>query len=174
MPMQPNKKISLPAGLFKDEEAKELAPKYLERANKNLELMKIISELSKNKDAQKALGLPENYTNDEWIIIAAYYAMYTSALALLAKIGYKSSIHIATIWAIEKFFVKKELIEQEYFAMFEHAHSQINQQDLTDLSKGKENRELAQYDVTKATTHNIAEASMKNAFSFVNKVKEIL
>jgi uncharacterized protein (UPF0332 family) len=67
--------------------------------------MKIISELSMNKEVQEALKLPEDYSNDEWIIITSYYSMYTAALALLAKIGYKSDVHTSTIWAIKNFFV---------------------------------------------------------------------
>lgn len=175
MSTQPKeKKSKLPTGLFEDVEVKSLVSKYMERADKNLEFMNIISELSKNKEAQKALVLPDNYVNDEWIIITAYYSMYTVALALLAKIGYRSTTHTATILALEKFFVKKEVIEPQYLDMFKHALMLINEKDVNDLSKGKENRETAQYKVTEAVTHSIAEASMKNAIAFVNKVKGLL
>lgn len=146
----------------------------MERASKNLELMNIISELSKNQEAQEALNLSKDYSNDEWIIITAYYAMYTSSLALLGKFGYKSNTHTATINALETFFVKKEIIGQEHIAMLKHALNQINEQDITDISSEKQNRETAQYDVTKSLTRSIAESSMRNAQSFVNKVKEIL
>ena len=173
MHIQP-KKDKLPKGLSKDDDVISLVQKYLERADKNLELMSVISDLSKNKEAQTALKLPENYSNDEWIIITAYYAMYSSALALLAKIGYKSDTHTATIFALEKFFLKKELIKPKYLAMFNHAKEQISEQDVDNLSKGKENREIAQYKVTEAITHIIAEASMNNAYDFVNKIRNII
>ena len=173
MPMQP-KKDKLPKGLSKDATVINLVSRYLERAKKNLELMSIISELSKNREAQKALKLSENYSNDEWVIVTSYFAMYHSALALLAKIGYKSDTHTATIIALEKFFVEKELIGQEYLAMFKHAKDQINKQDIDNLSKGKENREIAQYKVTEAINLAIAEASMKNAYEFVNKIRIII
>lgn len=173
MPMQP-KKDGLPKGLRKDEEVVKLVQRYLDRAAKNLELMQIIYELGENKEAQKALKLSEDYSNHEWIIITSYYSMYTSALALLAKIGYRSDTHTATIFALEKFFIKEEFIEPEYLAMFKHAQTQISEQDVDNLSKGKENREIAQYKVTEATTHAIAEASMKNAYSFVNKIRNII
>lgn len=91
------KEEKLPSGLIKDKDVKSLAPKYLERATKNLELMNIISDLSKNKEAQDALGLSGDYSNDEWIIITSYYAMYASALSLLAKIGYKCTVHTSAI-----------------------------------------------------------------------------
>ena len=134
MPMK-HKKNDVLRGLVRDESIINLVEKYLVRTYKNLELMNIISQLSTNKEAQKALKLPEEYSNDEWMIITAYYAMYTSALALLAKIGYKSDNHTATILALEKFFVKKELIGQEYLAMFRPA--QLSRQDVSDISKRK-------------------------------------
>src|SRR3989338_4651200 len=173
MLMQP-KKDKLPRGLSKDLTVTNLVSRHLEMADKNLELMSIISDLSKNKEAQKALKLPDNYSNNEWVIVTSYFAMYHSALALLAKIGYKSNTHTATITALEKFFVEKELIGQEYLVMFKHAKDQINKQDIDNLSKGKENREIAQYKVTEAINRAIAEASMKNAYEFVNKVRSII
>ncbi len=173
MLMEP-KKDKLPKGLSKDATVANLTLKYLERAEKNLEFMSIIYELSKNKEAQKILKLPENYSNDEWIIITSYYAMYHSALALLSKIGYKSDTHTSTIFALEKFFVEKELIGQEYLAMFKYAKDQLNKQDIDNLSKGKENRKIAQYKVTETINRAIAEASMKNAYEFVNKIRNII
>ena len=173
MPMPP-KKEKLLKGLSKDPTVISLVSRYLEKSDKNLELMSIISELSKNKEARKTLKLPENYSNNEWIVITSYYAMYSAALALLAKIGYKSDTHTATIFALNKFFLKKELIEPMYLAMFRHAKDQISEHDIDNLSRGKENREKAQYKVTEATTHAIAEASMKNAYEFVNKIRSII
>lgn len=175
MPMENEaKKINLPKGLTRDDEIKSLAQKYIERAYKNLEFMNIISELSINKDAQKALKLSEDYSNDEWIIITSYYSMYTASLALLAKIGYKSDVHTSTIWAIKKFFVEKKIIGQEYLAFLSHAKEQVSKHDVDALSKGKEDRETAQYNVTKDVTHAIAEASMKNAQDFVKKARSIV
>ena len=168
------KKSDLPNGLTKEDAVKNLAQKYIERAYKNLELMKIISELSTNKEAQKSLNLSETYSNDEWIIITSYYAMYTASLALLAKIGYKSDVHTSTIWAIEKFFVEKKIIGPEYLAFLNNAKDQVSKHDLDALSQGKENRETAQYNVTNNITHLIAEASMKNAYAFVNKARSII
>ena len=70
MLIQP-KKDKLPKGLSKDPTVISLVLNYLEKADKNLELVSIISELSKNKEVQKALKLPENYSNDEWIVITS-------------------------------------------------------------------------------------------------------
>jgi uncharacterized protein (UPF0332 family) len=50
----------------------------------------------------------------------------------------------------------------------------VSKHDVDVLSKGKEDRETAQYNVTKGITHSIAEASMKNAHAFVNKARGII
>lgn len=164
----------LPNGLIKDESVKSLTQNYLEKASRNLDLMNIINQLKTNRGVQEALKLPADYSNDEWVIITAYYAMYSSALALISSIGYKSKVHAATIWAINRFFVEKGIIGSEYLAMINHAQNQIDSDDVKTLLKVKEDREIAQYNVTKATTSSIAEASMKNAYSFVKKARNII
>lgn len=158
--------------LVKDSTIKSLSESYLLKAKSNLITTSILFNINLNSEARKLLEVPENYSSDEWVVVSGYYAMYSAALALLAKIGYKSSSHAATLLALEKFFVKKELIGQEYLAMLKHA--QITQNEIQELASAKSNREIAQYSVTKATTHAIAETSKKNAYDFVNKVESIL
>jgi len=158
--------------LVKDATIKNLSEKYLLKAKSNLVTTSILYDAGINEEVRKLLNIPKNYISDEWIVVSSYYAMYASALALLAKIGYKSSNHSATILAIETFFVKKELIELQYLAMFKQA--QITQTEVQELSDAKDDREIAQYSVTKATTHSIAETSKKNAFAFVQKIEELL
>ena len=63
-----------------------------------------------NKKVSKMLSLPNDYDASEWSVICGYYAMYTSALALIAKMGYKSKSHAATILILDELFVKKNYI----------------------------------------------------------------
>lgn len=158
--------------LLKDPTIKNLSEKYLLKAKTNLITTSILFNVGINAEVRKLLNIPKDYSSDEWVVVSSYYAMYASALALLAKIGYKSSSHAATILALETFFVKKELIEPHYLAMFKHA--QITQEEVKELSSAKDDREIAQYSVTKATVHAIAESSKNNAFAFVQKVEELL
>jgi uncharacterized protein (UPF0332 family) len=158
--------------LVKDPTIRQLSGSYLLKAKSNLITTSVLFNLNLNSEARKLLEIPENYNSDEWVVVSSYYAMYAAALALLTKIGYKSSSHTATILALEKFFVNKELIGQEYLAMLKHA--QLTQNEVQELASAKNNREIAQYSVTKATTHALSEASRKNAYEFVNKVESIL
>ena len=83
----------------------ELGEGHIKKADHNLIVM---------TDLQK-LG------HEDWVAIAAYYAMYHSALAALASIGYKSDNHTATITALEVFFVKKNLLEKKFLEKFKQA-----------------------------------------------------
>jgi uncharacterized protein (UPF0332 family) len=160
--------------LIKDPDISRLGGSYLQKAKTNLLTASILFDINGNPEAKRLLQIPQNYSSDEWVVISSYYAMYASALALLAKIGYKSSSHSGTIVAIDHFFVKKELIEKEFLNMLEHAHAQITQQEIHDLESAKDNREIAQYSVTKATSHFLAEISKKNAYSFVEKAENLI
>ena len=87
--------------LVKDNSFKLIYNKFLEKARNNLITMNLLAEMDKNKQTKDILKLPKDYNADEWIVITGYYSMYSSALALLAKIGFKSKNHTATILVLE-------------------------------------------------------------------------
>src|SRR3989344_7840080 len=99
--------------LIKDERVKRLANEYLAKAKNNLITLRILDELQDDKTFRKKYNIPDNYSTYEWIVIAGYYAMYTAAISLLAKIGYRSKNHTATLWVLEEFFVKKKILEED-------------------------------------------------------------
>ena len=72
--------------LIMDNEVKELAPRYLEKARNNLVTMNILLDLNDNKKARELLKTPKDYDSNEWVVVTGYYAMYTAAISLLAKI----------------------------------------------------------------------------------------
>ncbi len=158
--------------LAKDKSYEKLAKPYITKARNNLITMNILSQIEVNQEAKKLLHVPENYTSDEWIITTAYYAMYSAATALLAKIGYKSGSHNATIAALEHFFVKKELIEKEYIEMFKRVL--LSKEEIENISKAKEEREIAQYRVNESITKKTAEDAKKNAYDFVAKAELLI
>ena len=158
--------------LIKDPTIITLSGKYFEKAKTNLITMQVLSDIQSNKNVRKTLNIPDNYESDEWVIVSSYYAMYASALALLAKIGYKSSTHTATISALNDFFVKKKLLEKVDLAILNYA--QLTKEEVNELADARENREIAQYGVTKKITHDLAQKSIKNAYTFVEKVGVII
>ena len=158
--------------LAKDNSYKNLANKFLQKARQNLITMNILSELNNNKKARNILKIPKDYDSNEWIVICGYYAMYESALSLLAKIGYRSKNHTATILILEEYFVKKKLLDENSILLFKNAL--LQKEEINKLSDARHKREIAQYSITKHTTKIIAEKIKKDAYNFVNKCEEIL
>ena len=157
--------------ISRDDYVKNLSQKYLDKAKNNLITMRILSELN-TKKTRKLLKIPSDYDSNEWVVIAGYYAMYASALALLAKIGYKSKNHTATLLVLEEYFVRKRLLDEKDLLLIKHAHFQ--KEEIEKLSEARHKREIAQYSVTKQTTKEIAETIKEEAYNFVNKVDLII
>jgi len=158
--------------IIKDKEAVRLSRKYLDKAKNNLFTTKILSEINTNKNVRDVLKVPKDYDSDEWVVVCGYYAMYTAALALLAKIGFRSKNHAATVFVLEEYFVKKKQLRDEDLLLIKHA--QFQKEEIEKISEARQKREIAQYSVTKQTTKEIAEKIKKDAYSFVGKAEEIL
>ena len=158
--------------LIKDESVKRLAKEYLTKAKNNLITLKILSEIQEDKLFRKKHDIPDNYSTYEWVVITGYYAMYTAAISLLAKIGYRSKNHTATLCVLEEFFVKKKILDEDILMLLKSA--MFHKEEIEKLSDARHKREIAQYSITKQTTKSIAEKIKKDAYDFVNKCEEII
>lgn len=158
--------------LIKDESVKRLANEYLTKAKNNLITLKILDELQDDKPLRKKLNIPESYLTYEWVVVTGYYAMYTAAISLLAKIGYRSKNHTATLCVLEEFFVKKKILDEDILILLKSA--MFHKEEIEKLSDARHKREIAQYSITKQTTKTIAEKIKKDAYDFVNKCEEII
>jgi len=158
--------------ILKDDSVKSLSQKYLQKARNNLVTMSLLSDINTNNKARDLLKTPLDYNSDEWVVITGYYAMYASALALIAKLGYKSKNHTATIILLEEFFMKKKLLSKEEISLLKNAI--IQKVEIEKLSEARHKREIAQYSVTKQTTKEIAESIKQDAYNFINKIESII
>ena len=158
--------------LSKDNSYKNLANKFLQKARQNLVTMSLLSELNDNKKARDLLKTPKDYDSNEWVVITGYYAMYTAAISLLAKIGYRSKNHTATLCVLEEFFVKKKILDEDILILLKSA--MFHKKEIEKLSDARHKREIAQYSITKQTTKSIAEKIKKDAYDFINKCEEII
>ena len=158
--------------ITRDDSVKKLSQKYLQKARNNLITMSLLSDINNNKKARDLLKIPSDYNTDEWVVICGYYAMYASALALIAKIGYKSKNHTATIKLLKEFFIKRKLMPKEDVDLLKNAI--IQKVEIEKLSEARHKREIAQYSVTKQTTKEIAESIKQDAYNFINKTETII
>src|SRR3989344_4425406 len=82
--------------LFKSDEHKKFEKPFLTKARKNFTVANLLFRISEQEETRKLLNLASDFEMYDWVIIVSYYAMYTSALAALAKLGFKSKSHAAT------------------------------------------------------------------------------
>ena len=110
----------------------------------------------------------------DWVIIVSYYAMYISALAALARLGYKSQSHAATLATLEYNYVHQQSsLEIKHLHKLTKAHA-LSEALITKLIQTKTRRETAQYDATPTISKQNALSSLEDAQEFITKIEEIL
>ncbi len=166
--------------LFKNDEHKKLEKPFLTKSRKNFAVANLLFKISEQEDMRRLLSLASDFEMYDWAIIVSYYSMYTSALAALAKLGFKSKSHAATIAVLEHHYIPIEkdqnnnkALEQKDIHKLVKAYS-ISEQLITKLIQTKTKRETAQYDATPSITKEMAKTSLEDADEFITKVEEIL
>jgi len=166
--------------LFKKEEYKKLEKPFLTKSRKNFSVANVLFKISEQEGIRKLLNLASDFEMYDWTIIVSYYAMYASALAALAKLGFKSKSHAATITVLEHYYIPEEkdksdvkALEQKDIHKLVKACA-ISEQLITKLIQTKTKRETAQYDATPSITRETAKTSLDDADEFITKIEEIL
>ncbi len=148
-------------------------------SRKNFGVANLLFRISEEEVAKKLLNLSLDFEMYDWVIIASYYAMYTSALAALAKLGFKSKSHTATIKAIEYYYSEENdenkcnTLDQKDIHKLTRAYM-LSEQLITKLIQTKTKRETAQYDATPLITREMAKSSLNDADEFIAKIEEIM
>ena len=141
--------------------------RHLEKANHNLDFANLVAGLHgtiiKERFAKQ--------TFYDWATIAYYYAIYHSALALLAKAGYKSNSHMATLCGIIlHYYHKNKILEKKHIEILSH----IKKENIRQFIEAQSLRERASYGVSVSFEERLAIMAKNNAIEFVNKSKEIV
>ncbi len=159
--------------ISKDEEHKKLEKPFLEKARKNFAVANLLFKISEQEGMRKLLNLSHDFEMYDWVIIVSYYSMYTSALAALAKLGFKSKSHAATITILEHHYVNEnKSLESKDLHKLVKAYA-ISEELITKLIQTKTKRETAQYDATPSITREMAKTSLNDADEFITKIEEI-
>ncbi|HKZ43038.1 MAG TPA: HEPN domain-containing protein [Candidatus Hodarchaeales archaeon] len=159
--------------LFKSQEYAKLEKPYLAKSRKNFTVANLLFKISENDDMKKVLSLASGFEMYDWVIIVSYYSMYTSALAAISKLGFKSKSHAATITLLERFYVRDSRLEQKHLQNLSKAYA-LSEALITKLIQTKDKRETAQYDATPAISRENASSALRDADDFITRVEEIL
>lgn len=160
--------------LLKDEEYLKLEKSYLKKARKNFTIANMLIKISDKDELKKILKLSADFEMFEWVIIVVYYAMYTSALAALSKLGFKSKSHAATLAILEYYYIyQKKDLEIKHLHKLSKAH-QLSKDLINKLIQTKTKRETAQYDATPSISRENAKSALEDADEFISKIEEVL
>ena len=160
--------------IFKSDEHKRLEKPFLAKARKNFTVGNLLFSISEHEDIKKMINLASDFEAYDWVIIVSYYAMYTSALAALAKLGFKSKSHAATITVLEHHYVNEsKSLESKDLHKLVKAYA-ISEQLITKLIQTKTKRVTAQYDATPVISKEMAKTALNDADEFITKIEEVL
>lgn len=151
----------------------EAQPEFLANAKHNFTVSNILWKSGDAGEVKKALKVPDDFSAFDWVVVTSYYAMYHSAMAALASVGYKSDNHTATIIALEVHFVGKNLLEREFLEKLRHAMD-LEEEYVQKLRRARKQREMAQYGVTEEAGKDAAEKLLKDAGLFVNRMERLI
>mgnify|MGYP001602355492 CR=1 FL=1 len=162
--------------LLQSDEFKKLEKSYITKARKNFTVANLMNTISDKKELGSTLNLSSDFEMYDWVIIVSYYAMYTSALSALAKLGFKSKSHTATIVVLSLYCMAEQNnkgLEVKDIHKLAKAHT-LSEQLIIKLIETKTKRETAQYDATSSITKEIAKTALNDADEFITKIEEVI
>ncbi len=160
--------------LLKNQDNTKFEKPFLAKARKNFTVANLLFNISEQEETKKLLVLAHGFEMYDWVTVVSYYSMYVSALAALAKLGFKSKSHAATIAVLEYHYVQNgKSLEAKHIQKLTKAHS-VSEELITKLIQTKTKRETAQYDATPLISRENAKTALEDAEEFIAKIEEIL
>jgi len=140
--------------IIQEETFRKLVDAPLEKAKHNLRTADL---LVANKDY------------NDWVVISLYYALYHSCLSLLARKGYSSKNHTATLLFIIKNYsnISKEEIEMIN-------NTRLTKSDAEFYTSLKQDRHDANYSTNSIFSESSIKDLRKKTISFITKIETIL
>lgn len=160
--------------LFKNIEYAKLEKPFLTKARKNFTVANLLFRISDQEKLKDVLNLASGFYSYDWVIIISYYSMYVAALAALARLGFKSKSHAATIAVLEYYYAHQQKnLGEKYLQQLTKAYT-LSEELINKLVQTKTKRETAQYDATPAISRENAASALSDAEEFITKIEEVL
>lgn len=141
--------------------------RYLRKADHNLDFAVFVTDLHKDLIKERFLGR----TFYDWVTTAYYYAIYHSALALPADIGFKSRSHLATLCGIINYYYHQtKSLEREHVEIL----GRVERENIEQFLESQDLRQRASYGVSLNFEERLAKIARDDAVEFVNRAKEVL
>ena len=127
---------------------KNKADLYLAKSFKDILLAKTTITLFENQELKQKCGLEENFEYWEWVATMYYYSMLKIAKAIIAKKGYQTDDHYATLCALAKLFVAKNELDLTVLELFKEATELFEQKYVVYFQEAMESASESRYNVS--------------------------
>ncbi len=147
---------------------------YLTKSMKDLTLGKSLVALFENKEAKQVLEIPEDFEYWEWVATIYYYSMLKIAKAIIAKKGYQTDDHYATLCALAKLFVAKNELDIHVLELFREATELFEQKYVIYFQEAMQSAAESRYEVSVDFEKQKALAIRDKALEFRKECLRIL
>lgn len=121
---------------------------YVAKSSKDQILGRVLISIFKEKEFKKKLELEENFEYWEWVATMYYYSMLKIAKAIIAKKGYQTDDHYATLCALAKLFVVKNELDLAVLELFKEATELFEQKYVIYFQEAMESASESRYNVS--------------------------
>ncbi len=122
---------------------------YLVKSSKDLTLGRALAVIFQDKEKKKSLELEEDFEYWEWVATIYYYSMLKVAKVIIAKKGYQTDDHYATLCALAKLFVVKNELDMKVLELFREATELFEQKYVLYFHEAMQSASESRYDVSK-------------------------
>lgn len=157
---------------------------FLKNAETSLLTAKTLFELSSDNQKKQVFNLEEKFETFLWVVVSAYYSMFYTALALLAKneikIGDKLVHRVVSDVLIANFLKNQKLAKllENYEEAREQTLQIVGSERAKELVESYEyerhKRHNLQYELGSMAKHNLARTSLERAGKFVAEIRNII
>ncbi len=181
--------------LAKDASYPRFVSFFQDNAKMSFQLANFLFKLSTDNNAKKQNGFPEDYECLIWVVVIAYYGMFYTANASLAKIGLKVSDkipHKVTQDALIVYFLKNKRLAKGLLEDYKATKTEVlnlmnvNEEDLlkefqikakeliTTFDFQRKRRGEFQYEIKTGAKQQVAQTSLDRAKRFIQEMTKII
>src|SRR3989338_8156227 len=121
---------------------------YISKSFKDLTLGSVLADIFQDRKKKDVLGLEEDFEYWEWVATIYYYSMLKIAKAIIAKKGYQTDDHYATLCALAKLFVAKNELDLTVLELFKEATELFEQKYVVYFQEALESASESRYNVS--------------------------
>jgi uncharacterized protein (UPF0332 family) len=181
--------------LTKNSAHSRFTPFYLDNAKMSLLVAQHLHQLSTDPEMKKHDGFPEGFECFLWVVVAAYYSMFYTANAGLAKLGLKvgeTIAHRITQDCLVVYFLKNNRIAKALLESYKETKNEVlavigvtEEKLLKDFqlkasglvetfAYQRKKRGEFQYDITRSAKEHVAQTALDRAKTFIQKMSKVI